>query len=175
MNSIDIVFQAYLVGVRTPFVTEFMYLLTTIFDLSLEFAIVVLCITVLVYLIKGKKYAILFPSALIAGGILTYFLKMFFNVSRPLDTLIAPFGQSFPSYHSVIATIFFGMLIYIFNDYLKKPWRVILNIFCVVMVILISFSRLYLGVHWLSDVLGGILLGILVIYVSVKIFKIVLK
>jgi undecaprenyl-diphosphatase len=105
------------------------------------------------------------------GGIITYFLKIFFDVSRPSMAVISVLGQSFPSYHAVAATIFFLMLIYIFDDYLKSAIRFVFNFACIFMIFAVSFSRIYLGVHWFSDVFAGVILGGFIVYFSIKIFR----
>ena len=171
MSNIDIIVQNYFSLIRTPFITEFMYLLSSLFDFSFYFLAITFFVALLVYLVRNFRYAVLFVSTLLFGIILVYLLKSFFNVGRPVDTVIYAFGQSFPSYHATVATIFFSLLMYIFDDYFKGSWRVIFNIFCITLIFLIAFSRVYLGVHWLSDVAFGILLGSLICYFSVTVFK----
>lgn len=170
MNSIDVAVQSYLVSMRTQGATEFMYFLTTVFDLSVRFILLALCVSVLIYLIRGKRYAVLFLSALTVGGVIVYFMKSFFNVDRPADQVIGAFGQSFPSYHATIVTIFFGMMMYIFHDKLKVYSRIIFNSLSIIIIAFVSLSRLYLGVHWLSDVTTGILMGFLICFVFIKIY-----
>ncbi len=175
MNSLDITVQTFLISARTPMVTDFMYIVSTLFDFSAQFILIALCVAGLIFLVRGKKYTLLFSLSLIIGGALIYLLKIFFDVSRPLNFVVSAFGQSFPSGHATTATIFFGMLVYIFDDCLSRIWRNILNIFCLLSVILVSFSRLYLGAHWLSDISGGILLGFVVTYLSIKVFNTMVK
>lgn len=169
MHSIDLVVQNYLSSARTPAITSLMYMVSKFFDLSFYSVAVVILVGLLVYMFRGRRYAFLFILSLTAGVILAYFAKSFFNVGRPIDEVMSVFGQSFPSYHATIATVFFGMLMYTFDTYFKRFWRVIFNSLCVFIILLVSFSRLYLGVHWLSDVLGGIILGICVCLMAAKI------
>jgi len=171
MNLIDIIVQNYFVSIRTQFLTEAMYLLTILFNGSLSFLVIVLCVATLIYLVRNFRYAMLFVFSLFSGTLVVFILKSFFDVNRPTDGLAPVFGQSFPSYHATIATIFFVMLIYIFDDYLKKRTKIVFNTLCIFSVILVSFSRLYLGAHWLSDVVSGLILGVLISYISIKIFK----
>jgi len=97
------------------------------------------------------------------GGIFSLFGKVAFHRQRPSG--IAVFTEtsfSFPSGHATIATALYGFLVY-FLWRQTDSWRTKLNIFFTgsVFILAIGFSRLYLGVHFLSDVLGGYLLGLL--------------
>jgi undecaprenyl-diphosphatase len=148
-----------------------MYLLGTLFDVSVLSILVTIMIAVLIKIIRGKKYAGLFLVSIYTSALIAYLLKLFFNVNRPTDAVMQVFGPSFPSYHAVVATVFFIMLIYIFDDYFKKFWRILFNAVCIFMIFLVAFSRVYLGVHWLSDVSFGILVGCLLSYLSVFIFR----
>lgn len=171
MNSLDIFTNQYFEAIRTPALTEFMYLLTTLFDVSISSLLVCACVAILIGIIREKKYALLFMGAIISQAIIVYLLKIFFSVSRPVGAVMEAFGNSFPSYHATVAAVFFIMLMYIFDSHLKKNGRILFNTFCIIMIILVASSRLYLGVHWLSDVLAGIVLGSAISYVSILIFK----
>jgi membrane-associated phospholipid phosphatase len=176
MNSIDLAVQNFLISVRTPALTNLMLFLTKFFDVTsvtsaVRFSVIALCVLILIYAAKGLRPSIMFVTALITGAAVSFFLKSAFNVSRPTDGIFYEIGRSFPSYHAMQAVIFFGMIMYIFDDRLPTWWKSLINIICIILVILVSFSRLYLGVHWLSDVVGGLILGVVIIYLVVKLFK----
>jgi undecaprenyl-diphosphatase len=171
MYFFDSFIQNYISLIRTAHLTEYMYLLTVLFDFSLHVILMSLCVGLLVYLVRNLSYAVLFLFSLTFGAISVYTLKQIFNVSRPTDIILSVVGKSFPSGHTTIAVIFFIMLMYIFDDYLKPIWRVIFNAFCILSILLVAFSRVYLGVHWVSDILGGIILGSIISYLSVTFFK----
>ena len=182
MHSIDIYVQNYFSLISTSHLTEFMYLLTTLFDFKMPFILVVLAIATLIYLVRNIGYSILFLFTVFSGAVSVYILKQIFNIARPLDGVVATFSSSFPSGHATMVTVFFIMLMYIFDPvvesthyraghYLKSFWRVVFNTFSIAIVILVSLSRLYLGVHWVSDIVFGVVLGAVISYLSIIIFK----
>ena len=102
-----------------------------------------------------KLLFILMPSLL-----LNFWLKEIFQTARPLGVaLIEQGGFAFPSGHAQGSTTLWLMLALL----IRKKW---INYLAVIMIILVSLSRLYLGVHWPVDILGGILiaLGLVLLY-----------
>ena len=69
-------------------------------------------------------------------------------------------GYSFPSGHAMGSTLVFGALIYIaFRTFKSRRARAFWAAVCIASVLAISFSRIYLGVHWISDIVAGIAAG----------------
>lgn len=101
--------------------------------------------------------------ALLGGGALDYLLKQAFPRPRPSlasDLLTNP-SSSFPSGHAMASLIAYGMLAYLISIEFTTSRLVRRGIVagCAAMVLAVGFSRLYLGVHYLSDVLGGFSAG----------------
>ncbi|HEX5417018.1 MAG TPA: phosphatase PAP2 family protein [Chloroflexota bacterium] len=116
----------------------------------------------LVFLTRRDWAALAVTIAVMGGGeVLDNLFKAFFARPRPspVETLIPAQVYSFPSGHAVASAAFFLLLSYLGWQILVGRWRVILAITCGGLVIAICFSRLYLGVHFLSDVVGGAALG----------------
>lgn len=126
---------------------------------------------VLFVVIKNKKIGIAIISNLGIITVLNQLLKRIVQRPRPEEfRIINESGYSFPSGHSMISMAFYGFLIYLIyknvkNKYLKWSLMTILGL----LIISIGISRIYLGVHYTSDVLAGFLISIsyLIIYTSI--------
>ena len=171
MNSIDLYIQDYLLSSRTEQFNDFFYIVTSFFDVSLLFFMITMVVIYIVHKIKGRKDSIFFLLNIFITMLLVYVLKNVFNTSRPVEGLVYAFGGSFPSYHATMSTVFFISLYRVFRENIKVFYRKLLYIFCILAILLVSFSRLYLGVHWFTDVVFGIFLGIFVCHISINIHK----
>lgn len=97
---------------------------------------------------------------LVGAEAITYGLKLFVARPRPLQGLLVEKDFSFPSGHATIAMAFFGMLIYIATKQIQSDrGRQVFIFIAVTLILLIGLSRLYLGVHYLTDILAGYLIG----------------
>jgi undecaprenyl-diphosphatase len=113
-------------------------------------------------LIRGRRRLVAYLVATgLVGGLVDTAVKVLVSRDRPVldDPIATAFGQSFPSGHAFTSTAMYGALLLVFLPIIPRrlrPWAIAA---CVVLVAGIAFSRLALGVHFLSDVLGGIALG----------------
>ena len=98
-------------------------------------------------------------------------LKNLFRRKRPLAPLLkAVRGLSFPSGHAIMAVTFFGMLIYIVRHTVENNFlQVILVVLLAMIILLIGFSRVYLRVHYPSDVLAGFIIGATWLWISLSV------
>ena len=124
----------------------------------------------LLLLIKNKKIGLSIFSNIVIITILNQLLKRILRRPRPTEfRIVEETGYSFPSGHSMVSMAFYGYLIYLIYRYIKNKyvkWTLITILS--ILICLIGISRIYLGVHYTSDVLGGFLISIsyLVIYIS---------
>ena len=126
---------------------------------------------------KNKKTAFIIDLNLIIITIFNLILKNIIQRPRPEGyRLIAESGYSFPSGHSMISMAFYGLIIYmIWKNMKNKKLRNIICVLITILVILIGISRIYLGVHYASDVIGGFVVSIAYLIVYVSITKTILK
>jgi membrane-associated phospholipid phosphatase len=107
---------------------------------------------------KWKREAKLFAVTMLGASLLNTILKLVFKRPRPVPyfNLLMPETYSFPSGHSLASCCFFGALAALLSVRIKsKRKRAVLWVFAVVMFLLIGLSRIYLGVHYTTDVIAG--------------------
>lgn len=136
-------------------------------------AIVLIALTIgLIILIKNKKYSKLIALNLILVFVLNRILKWIIRRPRPERLkLVLENGYSFPSGHSMVAFGFYGFLIYlIYKNFENKKIKYSLIVFLSLIILLIGISRIYLGVHYVTDVIGGFIFAFFYLVVFVKYF-----
>ena len=131
--------------------------------------LIVLTIT-LIILIKNKKIGLSIFTNLAVITILNQILKRILQRPRPTEyRIVEETGYSFPSGHSMVSMAFYGYLIYLIYKYVKNKylkWTLITLLSF--LIVSIGISRIYLGVHYTSDVIGGFIISIsyLIIYIT---------
>lgn len=135
-------------------------------------AIFLIGIAVILFIvIKNKKIGISIITNLAIITILNQLLKRILQRPRPEEfRIINESGYSFPSGHSMISMAFYGYLIYLIYKYVKNKYlKWFLITILGILIVNIGISRIYLGVHYTSDVLAGFLISIsyLIVYISI--------
>ena len=126
----------------------------------------------ILYIQKRKKESLILLSALILGYVLEQVIKFVIQRPRPTQQLIQEVGYSFPSGHSIFAIILFSLLIYFYKDRIKNSLlKIIFISINVFLILLVGLSRIYINVHWFSDVIGGYATGFFVVYLISWIFE----
>lgn len=118
-------------------------------------------------------FSIRIATIALSSLLLMFLLKYLFRRKRPLSPLLkAAKGLSFPSGHAIMAVTFYGLLLYIFLYTIEIGWLKYLLVFLLlILIILIGSSRVYLRVHYASDVLAGFIIGLLWLLISLSVLK----
>lgn len=156
-------------SIRNPFLTRLMIFISEFCNMIFIFVVVLF----LLLLVKKRTTKFLVVINSFSAYLLTGFLKLLFARPRPsIFMLVNENTFSFPSGHALISTAFYGILAYLcYKEIDNKYWKYISPILLVALSIAISFSRLYLGVHYLTDVMTGILIGVIIILIEIKVLK----
>ena len=153
------VLAKYITNTNTSIAKIFTFLGSTLF-------ITILCVLSLIP--KKTRFSVVI-NTLIAVGI-SQALKRIIRRARPIGVaLIEETGFSFPSGHSMVGFAFYGFIIYlIYKSKLNKTLKVLLITLFSLLIMSIGLSRIYLGVHHATDVIGGFALGYICLYIFIE-------
>ncbi len=125
-----------------------------------------ICITSLLFLISGKKREAILIGSTILSGAISWALKMLIDRPRPGADIVRVIEetryQSFPSGHVLFYTVFFGMICMIvyYSQKISNNIKVVMILLLVIVIVCGAVSRIYLGAHWFTDILGGLIIGL---------------
>jgi membrane protein DedA with SNARE-associated domain len=152
---LDFKVQGLVEELTSPQVTKFMVDITNVGGVYL---VLLVSVALTLYLLYRRYWWDLFTFfLLVAGGETTLtILKLLFQRPRPTSQLVAVQGYSFPSGHAFTAMILYGFLAYIVRKLTKsEALRFLFSSLSIFSILVVGISRIYLNVHWLTDVLGG--------------------
>lgn len=153
-----VVYRLVILNLRTEPLTVIMKVIT---NLSSAYVLIAIAIGSLLF-IKNKKIGLCVTGNLVIATLLNQLLKYIIQRPRPEGyRLIAESGYSFPSGHSMVSMAFYGLIIYLIWKMVKN--KRIKYVACGILgflIPMIGFSRIYLGVHYASDVIGGFAISI---------------
>lgn len=170
-QALDVSLSQLVYSFRSPLITDIMNWVTM---LGAEIALVISGTLFFILFIKKQYHAItLFVLTLGMGLLINTILKFLYQRARPdIDPLMHLSSYSFPSGHSMNSFIFYALLAYfVFHFTRNRRYGILASIIAGILIVLIGFSRVYLGVHYPSDVLAGFIAGFFVFVTAVVLDK----
>ncbi|MCK4650527.1 phosphatase PAP2 family protein [Candidatus Pacearchaeota archaeon] len=156
--------------IQTPTLTSFSKLIAVITE-PLVLLTLALIISTILYFTRQKSQAFLLASMSILTALTIKILKNILQIPRPLNALIQETGYSFPSGHTTFATLFFILTTYLLTRNSKLQTKITAFTISIIIILTIALTRLYLRVHWLTDVIGGLFIGGIILIASIIIYK----
>jgi len=167
--SFDTQIQSFFLNIRNDNLTKIITFITNIGSAS---SLITLSLLILIN-IKNKKYPISIIINLISVFLISQLAKIIITRPRPIEiNLIEASGYSYPSGHTMVSMAYFGFLAYLASIHIKN--KILKNITITILITiptLIGLSRIYLGVHYPSDVLAGILLSIIYLTIFINLYN----
>lgn len=130
-----------------------------------------LCVLLLVLFIILKKniYGYIISGTLIFSTIMNNVIKVIIRRERPIHMIVRENTFSFPSGHTMASVSMYGILIYLINkSNMNKKLKIVLSIILGLIPLMVATSRIYLGAHYFSDILGAIILSTIVLFITIK-------
>ncbi|MGC1631034.1 MAG: phosphatase PAP2 family protein [Gelidibacter sp.] len=166
---------AYVISHRNPVLTKYFIFVTHVGDIYGYAAVLIAFTLMSIFVFKNWKYIIQIVLVLILSAVSNLMLKRFVKRARPgLEHMVSVETLSYPSGHAMSAMAFYGFLIYLFyrfkiNKFLKIGVILLLGL----LIFSIGLSRIYLGVHFPSDIAGGYIAGFIWVVFCVLIFDLI--
>lgn len=163
-------FENVMLAVRTPFLLQAFNWITVFGNTSTIIAATGVALIFLWFFTHHKAYAIGLATSIIGAGVMGYIVKMIVERPRPGGFIPSTIETSFsfPSEHATLAIALYGFLTYLLCKRFPKNASAIMTM-AALAILAVGFSRLYLGVHFPSDVIAGYLLGGLWLLIGIEI------
>lgn len=166
INPLDQLMESFVIGIRNDNITKIMINMT---NLGSAYSLIVISI-LLLFFIKNKRVPLSIIINLATVFFTSQIFKFIFRRPRPNGVFLADAtGYSYPSGHTMVSLAFYIYILYLlFKKINNKLVKILLIIFTTTLLLFIAFSRVYLGVHYLSDIIGGLLLGTTYIIIFIR-------
>lgn len=154
---------------NSPAMTKFMIFMSFLGDAPFLSGAAIVLLIYFLFIKKHRWYSVKVPVIAVGSISLNLVTKMFFHRDRPvIPHLVEASGLSFPSGHSMVSASFYGLLIYLsWHNIQNRVLHYALSGFLVLTILLIGASRVYLHVHYATDVMAGFAAGFLWVILGV--------
>ncbi|WP_179376789.1 phosphatase PAP2 family protein [Winogradskyella wichelsiae] len=173
LAEFDTIITDYILTYRAPSLTQYFIYITNIGDVFGYLIVFILSNLAFLMIFKNWKYVIQLSVVLVLALSSNLILKRIINRSRPeLEHLVTVETLSYPSGHAMTAMAFYGFLIYLFYTFRINPiLKIGIIILLTFLILSIGISRIYLGVHFPSDIVGGFIAGFIWVILCALIFN----
>lgn len=174
--NLDASISEFIISYRTPALTWFFKFVTNVGGPYGYIIVLILCAVVFYLIFKNWRYVGELTLVLLMASVSNVILKQIMNRARPnIEHLVTVKSLSYPSGHAMTAMAFYGFLIYLIyqfkiNSFLKF-WLIT---FFILLIFSIGISRIYLGVHYPSDIVGGFIAGFIWVIFCVLILNVII-
>lgn len=165
----------YVISFRTPGLNSFFRFVTDLGDVYAYLIATTLAAIFFLFKLRNKKFILQLLGVLILSALANIALKKAFDRARPtIEHMVVIESLSYPSGHAMSAMAFYGFLTYLIFQIKMNKWaRALLALLFVALIFFIGLSRVYLGVHFPSDVVGGFIAGLIWVAFCVVLFNII--
>ena len=175
LSEYDQMITDFVISYRSPMLTNYFRFMTEVGDVNGYLVILVLTVLLTWVILKKWKYVLQITVVLFLATFSNMILKRVFDRARPsIEHLVSVKTLSYPSGHAMSAMAFYGFLIYII--YILKMniiLKITLILLLTTLILSIGVSRIYLGVHFPTDVFGGFVAGLIWVFFCIIIFNLI--
>ena len=175
LATYDTAITDYVISYRTPSLTSYFKFMTYVGDVYGYLIVLVVFLLISLLVFKRWKYVVQATLILALATISNMVLKKFIDRARPgIEHLVSVETLSYPSGHAMSAMAFYGFLIFLVTKFnIQKVMKYVLIIALTVIILSIGISRIYLGVHFPSDIAGGFIAGFIWVVFCVLVFDLI--
>lgn len=165
----------FVISYRTPGLNKVFQFITEVGDLNGYIVLTAISAVLFWIVFKNWRFVLEIVFVLAISGLANVALKQVINRARPdAEHLVSVATLSYPSGHAMSAIAFYGFLIYLFYNFKLNVWVKTLTILILGLLILaIGISRIYLGVHYPSDIAGGYIAGFIWVIFCIVLFHVI--
>jgi membrane-associated phospholipid phosphatase len=164
----------YVLSFRTNWLTSFLIFITNVGTRTGYFVVTVLLVLYFFFIHRSWKFIVQTVAVLLLASLSNVALKEVINRARPtIEHLVTVYTLSYPSGHAMSAMGFYGFLVFLTMRFKMNQWvRITLIVVLVLLILSIGISRIYLGVHYPSDVVAGFIGGLIWVALCAIIFDV---
>lgn len=175
LATYDTTITDYVISYRSPNLTNYFKFMTNVGDVYGYLIVLVIFLLLSLLVFKRWKYVVQATLVLALATISNMMLKRFIDRARPgIEHLVSVETLSYPSGHAMSAMAFYGFLIFLVTKFkIQKVIKYALVVILILLILSIGISRIYLGVHFPSDIAGGFIAGFIWVVFCVLVFDVI--